>query len=166
MNMKLRGFTLIELAMVLFIVSLAMGGLLPPLANRMEIVNRAESLKQLKEIREYILGYAIINASLPCPSSSDDASTPDYGIEDCSVSSGFLPWKSIGMSRPLDPYNKQWLYSVDENFKQALDIATNTTPPGDQDNEYPVATITNDAAQIQIGRSIVMMQLIKAGILP
>lgn len=61
------GFTLIELAMVLFIVSLLIGGLLLPLAAQNEIRGRQETDKALANIREALIGFAVVNGRLPCP---------------------------------------------------------------------------------------------------
>jgi len=61
------GFTLIELAMVLFIVSLLIGGLLMPLAAQNEIRGRQETQTALSNIREALIGFALVNGRLPCP---------------------------------------------------------------------------------------------------
>ncbi len=61
------GFTLIELAMVLFIVSLLIGGLLMPLAAQNEIRGRQETDRALANIREALIGFAVVNGRLPCP---------------------------------------------------------------------------------------------------
>jgi prepilin-type N-terminal cleavage/methylation domain-containing protein len=61
------GFTLVELAMVLFIVSLLIGGLLMPLAAQTEIRGRQETDRALANIREALIGYAVVNGRLPCP---------------------------------------------------------------------------------------------------
>jgi len=61
------GFTLIELAMVLFIVSLLIGGMLMPLSAQNEIRGRQETDKALANIREALIGFAVVNGRLPCP---------------------------------------------------------------------------------------------------
>lgn len=61
------GFTLIELAMVLFIVSLLIGGLLLPLSAQNEIRGRQDTEKALANIREALIGFAVVNGRLPCP---------------------------------------------------------------------------------------------------
>jgi prepilin-type N-terminal cleavage/methylation domain-containing protein len=61
------GFTLLELAMVLFIVSLLIGGLLLPLSAQNEIRGRQETDKALANIREALIGFAVVNGRLPCP---------------------------------------------------------------------------------------------------
>ena len=61
------GFTLIELAMVLFIVSLLIGGLLLPLSTQQELAGRQDTDKALASIREALIGFAVVNGRLPCP---------------------------------------------------------------------------------------------------
>ena len=59
------GFSLIELAIVMFIVSIILGGLLTPLSTRLESQNRKQTTTMLAEIKESLMGYAIINGHLP-----------------------------------------------------------------------------------------------------
>lgn len=64
---RASGFTLIELAIVLFIVSLLIGGMLIPLSAQTEIRGHQETDKALATIREALIGFAAINGRLPCP---------------------------------------------------------------------------------------------------
>ena len=65
-----RGFTLVELAMVLIIIALLVGGLLLSLSASRDIANERETQKQLSEIKEALLGFAVANGRLPCPASA------------------------------------------------------------------------------------------------
>ena len=67
-----KGFSLIELAVVLFIVGLMLGGLLTPLATKVEYENINETSIALNEIKESLLGFAIANGYLPCPDTNND----------------------------------------------------------------------------------------------
>jgi type II secretory pathway pseudopilin PulG len=64
---RLSGFTLMELAIVLFIVSLLIGGMLMPLSAQHEIRGRQETDKALATIREALIGFVVVNGRLPCP---------------------------------------------------------------------------------------------------
>ena len=66
-NSARAGFTLIELAMVLFIITLILGGLLTPLATKLELDERKKTSEKLEEIRNSLVGFAIVNGHLPCP---------------------------------------------------------------------------------------------------
>lgn len=76
------GFTLIEMAMVLFIVSLLIGGMLMPLSAQYEIRGRQETEKALSNVREALLGFAVVNGRLPCPADRSIASgAANAGVE-------------------------------------------------------------------------------------
>jgi len=83
------GFTLIELAMVLFIVSLLIGGLLMPLTAQNEIQGRQETVKALATIREALIGFAVVNGRLPCPAPAALAAlTTGAGLEATTAAAG------------------------------------------------------------------------------
>ncbi len=65
-----RGFTLIELAIVLFVVALLLGGMLLPLAAQQDIRNYGDTQKILVEARDALLGFAVANDRLPCPAAN------------------------------------------------------------------------------------------------
>ena len=126
-----RGFTLIEMAIVLFIVALLLGGLLPTVSSQLEQQRRNETRKQMDDIRNALLGYAIINGFLPCPTTTTDPANANYGSADASCSAnataeGYLPWKTLGVtetdawgskrSSTGDPWTGYWRYRADRNF--------------------------------------------------
>lgn len=81
-SIRTAGFTLIELAMVLFIVSLLIGGLMMPLSAQHEIRGRQETERALANIREALIGFAVVNGRLPCPAQASIASTTaNAGVE-------------------------------------------------------------------------------------
>ncbi|MGH8245256.1 MAG: type II secretion system protein [Gammaproteobacteria bacterium] len=127
------GFSLVELAMVLFIISLLLGGLLVPLASQLEARQRNETQEQLDRIKEALIGFAIINGRLPCYTTQADPANANYGIEDvvCNptglTTDGILPWKTLGLDKASDPWGVQrtastdpwsgyWRYRVDAAF--------------------------------------------------
>src|SRR5674476_71590 len=65
-----NGFTLIEMAMVLMIVGLLLGGMLVPLSAQMDQRNVSDTQKALSDIKEALIGYAIANGRFPCPASA------------------------------------------------------------------------------------------------
>ena len=62
-----RGFTLIEIAVTLFIVTLLIGSILVPLQTQVEIRKIEETQRLLEQAREALLGYAASRGYLPCP---------------------------------------------------------------------------------------------------
>jgi len=125
--MKNKGFTLIELTVVLFIVSLLLGGLLAPLSAQIEARRVSDTNKSLHEIKEHLLGFAITNnARLPCPATETDPLNVNYGLENCSVADGFLPWRDLGLNDWLDKWEQQWRYRVDVNYLAVFSMNTYT----------------------------------------
>ena len=100
-----QGFTLVEMAIVLMIVGLLLGGLLVPLSAQMEQRNITETRKQLDEIQQALIGFAIINGRLPCPANP----AANTGVEDPFGGStsaipcahpydGYIPASTLGLS--------------------------------------------------------------------
>ena len=69
-----RGFTLIELAIVMFIVALMLGGMLLPLSAQQDVRARSETTRMMNEAREALIGFAMINDRFPCPASPTERS--------------------------------------------------------------------------------------------
>jgi len=63
------GFTLIEIAIVLVVLGLLLGGLLGPLSVRIEQADRQKTQELLEEIKEALYGYTVVHGHLPCPDS-------------------------------------------------------------------------------------------------
>lgn len=111
---KPTGFSLIELAIVLVVVALLLGGLLVPLTMQIEQQKARETQKAMEEIKEALIGYAIANRYLPCPavSATNGAEGPrDATSHQCSPRVGFIPWGALGVSK-LDGWGRIFRYSV------------------------------------------------------
>jgi prepilin-type N-terminal cleavage/methylation domain-containing protein len=65
-----NGFSLIELAIVLFIVALLLGGLLVPLTAQIDQQRTKETQKSLSDLKDTLIGFAIVNGRLPCPATA------------------------------------------------------------------------------------------------
>ena len=95
------GFTLVELAVVIAIIALLLGALLVPLATQYQLRKNKETERDLREIKEALIGFAITNGRLPWP----DRNFLPTGLETvpaspvalpCTVCEGLLPWQTIG----------------------------------------------------------------------
>ena len=113
-----RGFTLVELATVLFIVALLLGGLMYTLSAQTEQRGRDETARRLNEARELLLSFAIVNGRLPCPASAATSGQESPVGGACTNSySGFLPARAIGMQSDssgyaLDAWGNRLRYAV------------------------------------------------------
>jgi prepilin-type N-terminal cleavage/methylation domain-containing protein len=141
---KMHGFTLIELAVVLTIIALLVGGMLVPLGARLDQQAYSDTQARLDKATEALTGFAILNGRLPCPSITSD------GLEQARVASGVdwvcgsatqsddssaannaswgdLPWGTLGLSAPYnaDAWNYRLRYAV--RTKLAIDKTATTT---------------------------------------
>ncbi len=110
---QVRGFTLVEIAVVLVIVALLLASVLGPLATRLEAGERQKAQDELSEIKESIYGFALANGRLPCP---DTDPIPD-GDENrnaggvCAAAEGTLPWLVLEAPQQ-DPWGNPYIYRV------------------------------------------------------
>ncbi len=143
-----HGFSLIEMAFVLVIVTLLLGGLLVPFATQVEQRRIAETQKGMEEIKEALLGYAVANGRLPCPVSPTANPMNGDAPPSCSASTaayGFLPYATLGVNR-ADGWGRLYRYAVSPNFSATIPFVLPTAScPGSS----PCGTIvvnTRDAA--------------------
>jgi prepilin-type N-terminal cleavage/methylation domain-containing protein len=114
-HIHMRGFTLVELAVVLVIVGLMLVGLLVPLSAQMDQRNYSETRKSLEEIREALIGYGLSHGYLPCPTSSVSSGAEERTGSACTNRVGFLPWAELGVPK-LDSWGHLYRYSVTPAF--------------------------------------------------
>jgi len=100
---KQCGFTLIELAIVMFIVALLLGGMLLPLSAQQDVRAYGDTQKILTEARDALLGYAMANDRLPCPASSTSNGVESLASPGVCTNpyDGFFPAATLGLS-PVD----------------------------------------------------------------
>ena len=114
------GFTLIEMAMVMLILSLLLGGLLLPLSTQLKNSQRQETKEQLERLHEALLGYALVHGHLPCPDSNNDGGEDRQGrgcvgTANGSVWQGTVPWITLGVGG-TDAWHNRFTYAVAEPF--------------------------------------------------
>ena len=114
---RARGFSLVEMAVVLAIVGVLMSSLMLTLSAQTELRNFSEAQNRLEAAREAVLAYAIANGRLPCPATSASAglevrlgtgvcgatgsALEHYGGVSGGVTYGLLPAVTIGY-QPVD----------------------------------------------------------------
>ncbi len=100
MKKKCPGFTLVEMAMVLLIIGLLLGGLAPTLSAQMEAQRVSETRKQLEEIQQALVGFAVANGRLPCPASasSNGEESPSGGGDCTNFYGGYVPAATLGIT--------------------------------------------------------------------
>jgi prepilin-type N-terminal cleavage/methylation domain-containing protein len=127
--MKNKGFTLVEMAIVLVIVGLLIGGLVTPLSVQLEQRRVADTQRGMEEAREALIGFAVRNGYLPCPAISATNGLEDRDGARCSNERriGFLPWATLGLNK-LDSWNHLYLYSVTPAFADSANVFRLNTP--------------------------------------
>ena len=119
-----RGFTLVEMAIVMVVLGLLLGGILAPLSARQEQDRRNKNAALLDQAREALIGYAITNGYLPCPD-TDPVNNPGSGTENSPCTStnntfaqGRLPWATLGINAEYDAWGAphQFRYIVNGAF--------------------------------------------------
>ena len=114
-----HGFTLIELAIVLVIITILIGGLAVPLAAQIQARRIAETKKTLEEAHHALVGYAMSHPSttnpdkpyLPCPDTDGDGRENRPG-DSCTNADGWFPWADLGTGSQ-DAWGNRLRYSVE-----------------------------------------------------
>jgi len=146
-----RGFSLVELAVVMTIVAFLLGGLIYTLSAQTDQRNFEETRRRLDQARELLLGFAITNGRLPCParSTSVGAEARDTvtgqctsgGVEDYyggtlsgGAAGGLLPAQTIGFQSvdasgfAVDPWGNRIRYAVAKSIAGGTCTGTFTNP--------------------------------------
>jgi type II secretory pathway pseudopilin PulG len=123
------GFTLIELAIVLFVVTLLLGGVLTPLGQQINERQTGETRRVMEIARTALVGYALAHQevlgpeSLPCPDLRVTGQTgvANDGQEDrlsdghCVDQVGNLPWLTLGLTES-DAWGNRLGYAVSPDW--------------------------------------------------
>ena len=121
---KVRGFTLIEVAMAMAVIGVLLAGTLGPLAMQVEQRRRYASEQMLKEALDALLGYAVVHGVLPCADGAaqsdgwaDWAGDSQSDASGCKTypSVGWLPHRSLGVAG-LDGWGNRLGYAVSADF--------------------------------------------------
>jgi len=148
------GFSLVELAIVLFIVGILMLSLMSTLSSQVDQRNTDDTRRRIEQARELVLAFAIINGRLPCPARTaataapvtvagdevltpatgciGDAVTDYYGGVNGAVTLGLLPARTIGFQQvdsggfAVDAWGNRIRYAV---ANLTTSTAGSCTPP-------------------------------------
>jgi type II secretory pathway pseudopilin PulG len=105
--MKIRrdGFTLIELAVALFVLMLLLSSIVVPLTTRVEQRKISDTRRALDEARDALIGFAAANGRLPCPASGTSNGNESFAAGGSTANGscsnffdGFLPAVTLGLT--------------------------------------------------------------------
>ncbi|MFD0928928.1 type II secretion system protein [Methylophilus glucosoxydans] len=114
---SLYGFSLLEMAIALVILSLMMGWLMMPLKVQYGLQKYQQTEQRLNTAQQALLGHALIYHYLPCP----DTDQPPDGWENvlsnqtCASDEGWLPSQQLGVVA-TDAWGRFFRYRADSTF--------------------------------------------------
>lgn len=118
---KDRGFSLVEIAIVLVIVGLLITGLALPLTAQLDQKNYNETQKELMDMQEALIGYALSNTALdgrphlPCPDTDSNGFENREATGLCTALEADVPWATLGLGQ-TDSWNNRYRYRVTSAF--------------------------------------------------
>ena len=151
---RMRGFTLIEIAVVLVVIGLLLSGGLLAIAPVLEQTKITETRDKLDRIEDALILHAIQFSCLPCPTDGTlTTGTGNAGIAldsatavpvngcaanaSCRANGGdnVVPWATLGLSEAdvLDGWGNRIYYDVSDALEQTGNMNRNGTtyPTGD-----------------------------------
>ena len=94
------GFTIIEVAVALFLLALLFGTVFTPLNSQVENRKLDDTERLLRDARESLLGYATARGYFPCPADASSGGREprgtDHATGTCPTQYGFLPAADLG----------------------------------------------------------------------
>lgn len=108
-----KGFTLIEIAMVLVIIGILAGGGVELMGVLSQRKVRNETLDYMNEARTSLINFAKINGRLPWADTTGD------GVSDAGQPTGTLPFQTLGI-RPADSQGRPLKYALNNTLGNNL----------------------------------------------
>jgi prepilin-type N-terminal cleavage/methylation domain-containing protein len=132
---KQRGFNLVEIAIALVILALALGGVISAFAPQLSNRNYVATQKQLTEITEAVTGFAVLNGRLPCPAQPGSLGQSQWCTAALPAACG------APITAPANPPNHGRCFNNGQGYLPAVTLGlTGTTLPG-----VPAAGLVVDA---------------------
>lgn len=151
MRQNNRGFTLIELAVVLIVVGVLLGSFIGTLASRINVSKKSDTYDELEDIKQSVIAHAYVNGYLPCPD-CEVGPCPNGAIGDgqsdynaagtCSngQNAGNVPWVTLGLGHS-DAWGNHYRYAVQTEYADSTTAFTLAAPAGTAsilEPNYPV----------------------------
>jgi prepilin-type N-terminal cleavage/methylation domain-containing protein len=145
---KQTGFTLIEIAIVLLIVTILLGYTVAMFPIQQELKQYRQVNSEMEKIKDALIGFAQVNGRLPCPDTNtdgrendldvwdieNDAAGTDNFIDSCAAYEGLVPMTTLGLqgkadsnNNLLDPWGGTYRYAIsdmDESLDSVIDLVS------------------------------------------
>lgn len=135
MMQKQSGFSLVEMALVLAIIGILLGGALTGITAQRDSAKYGSSQQSLDQIKEALLTFVLVNKYLPCPDTDGDGyqnpspRSPGANIA-CTASRGTVPYMDVGLNQAnvRDSWKGNILYAVNIGVTNTANLndATNS----------------------------------------
>lgn len=165
---RTAGFSMVELAVVIVIVSVLLGVVLTPLATRIQMQQVRDQQRTLDELREALLGFAQVYGRLPCPDTNGNGQenwpchaggAPTSAVDE-------LPYATLGVMA-TDRWGRRYVYAVTTQLTNVVRTGEPAAATPDTDDQLDLtdrgrltlserrsdkslATITTSAAAIVV----------------
>jgi prepilin-type N-terminal cleavage/methylation domain-containing protein len=118
-----KGFTLVEIAIVLLIVTILLGYTVAMFPRQQELKQYRAADQEMDNIIAAIVGFAQVNGRLPCPALPNTVGAESGGGgANCTDYGGFVPINTLGITGRvnrdtlmLDPWGNPYRYYVTNN---------------------------------------------------
>ena len=138
---RLRGFSLVEMALVLLIVGLLASVFLPATNTMLDNSRRKETRATLEAVEQAMVRFVVVNGRLPCPANGalpagnveQGLEQPHPGTDVCTaaaLTNGVVPWRTLGLAQDdvTDAWNTMITYRVWAGA--AVAVSSLTQPDG------------------------------------
>ena len=151
MNVRQKGFTLIEIAIVLLIVAILLGYTVALFPVQQELKHYRQADTEMNEIIDALISFAQVNGRLPCPDTdtdgrendsdlwdiAGDAPGTDTFIDSCVGYTGLVPMTTLGLqanansnNNPQDPWGDVYEYTVSDVDTDSVGVVDLVSPNG------------------------------------
>ena len=135
------GFTLVEMAVVLLILTLLAGSLTVGLSRHATRRAATATDEALDEARDALLGYVVRKGFFPCPAKSPTDGTEDRDAGTCKKTVGLLPWATLGI-QGVDGWAHRLRYAATLKYTSKI--------TGTDDGDIEIVTRNLDGAELKL----------------
>lgn len=162
-----RGFTLIEMSIVLVVIGLIIGGTISAVTPILQNSKATETKGRIEKIEAALQVYAMRFSCLPCPAADNSATGVAQFVglasgcgTSCTADFGAVPWATLGIARSeiSDAWNNRIRYHVTPDLIEANGMnrdGTDYTPLGgitvrERNNAGALVDVTTEAAYVLV----------------